>query len=127
MMPPLLRLLLSQPGLLADHADAYAELLGAELAVASRAYKRTGLIRGAQLCCCAVAAALAGGALMLWAVTPEPTARALWIFWMTPGLPLLGALGCQWALRTRSDERLFDSVRRQLKADMAMLNEASAP
>ena len=71
MIHPLFHLLVTQPNLLADHADAYAELVSAEIGTVSSAYKRKVLLNAVQLCCLTVAAILAGVAAMLWAVIPD--------------------------------------------------------
>ena len=125
MAHPLLHLMATQPHLLAEHAQAYAELLAAEVAAASTRWKRRALLGMVGLCCLLVAVVLAGVAWMLWAVVPLDQMPAPWVLIVAPLLPLLVAAGCLLAARGRDDEGTFDSLRQQLKDDMAMLREVS--
>lgn len=70
MIHPLLRLAATQPQMLADHAEAYAALVGEELGRSAAAAKQRLLLAAAGLCLAVTAAVLAGVAAMLWAVTP---------------------------------------------------------
>lgn len=126
MLHPLLHLVTSQPHLLADHAEAYADLFGAELDAASTSWKRKALLSAVALCSAGVAAVLAGVALMLWAVIPPADIHAPWALIAAPLLPLLAAGACLLAARTPPGEAAFDAMRQQVKADVAMLREVSA-
>ena len=121
---PLLHLLTNQPGLIAHHAGAYAELIGTELGAVSEAYERRIVLSAFQLCCWTAAAILTGVALMLWSVIPEPSAPAWWTWVCVPLIPIAGALWCRRALKDRSAQRPFECVRQQLQEDMVMLREA---
>ena len=124
MLHSLLHLLATQPGLIANHADAYAELIGAEIGAMSSAYERRVVLSASQLCCWTAAAILAGVALMLWSVIPEPSAKALWIGICMPLVAVAAALWCRMALQMNKDSRPFECVRQQLKEDAMMLREA---
>lgn len=123
MIHPLLTLVATQPQLLADHAEAYAELATAELVLASAGWKQQAIWTAALLACAVIAVALAGVALMLWAVSPEPNIRAPWALLVAPLLPLLLAVGCWLAARPSAD-RAFNLLRQQVGADLRMLREA---
>jgi hypothetical protein len=123
-MHPLLHLIATQPHLLADHAEAYAELLAAEIGNVSAGWKRRALLNAVALCCLGVAAVLAGTALMLWAVIPAAEIHAPWALWAAPLLPAIAACLCLMAARVREAGSGFDNVRRQVQADIAMLREA---
>ena len=125
MMHPLLHLVATQPQLLADHAEAYAELVAAEIGTASAAWKRRALLNAVALCCLVVAVVLAGVALMLWAVIPAAQMHAAWVLIAAPLLPVAVALGCLLAARAQDEGGVFENLRRQMKADMAMLREMS--
>lgn len=127
MMYRLLQLFATQPQLLADHAEGYAELLVTEIGHVSAAWKRRAVLNALALCCLGVAAVLAGVALMLWAVLPVAHLQALWVLIATPLLPIAAAVGCLVAARVKGDDSPFANVRQQMKADMAMLREMSAP
>lgn len=125
MMHPLLHLILTQPQLLADHVEAYAELVGADIGAASSLWKKRAMLHALALCCLGVAVVLAGVALMLWAVIPATGIQALWTLIATPLLPFVVALTCLKAASLLDSSRAFDNLREQLKADMVMLREAS--
>ncbi len=138
MLRALLRLISTQPTLLADHVQAYAELAADEFGQARAAWQRRLLLQAVCLCSLAVSAVLAGVALMLWAVIPEARMQAPWALLAAPLLPLLLALCCgclaqslaaKPALNGGQSGTLsgaFPRVREQLAADRAMLSEAAA-
>jgi uncharacterized membrane protein YqjE len=126
MLHPMFRLLATQPGLLADHAEAYAELFGSEFASACERWKRQALFHAAALCSMVVAAVLVGVALMLWAVTPTLQPHAAWVLLLVPLLPALLTWWCLHAARASAATEAFGQLRQQLKADASMLREAAA-
>jgi uncharacterized membrane protein YqjE len=126
MMQAVLHLITTQPQLLVEHAQAYAELVGDETRTVSTLWKRQALLNAVALCCLGVGTVLAGVALMLWAVIPAVSAQALWALLGAPLLPLAVALGCWRAAQRPSENRAFDSVRQQLQADLQMLRETAA-
>ena len=127
MLHPLVRLIADRPQWFAEHAQAYAELVAAEVGAVSATWKRQAVLNSVALCGLAVAAVLAGVALMLWAVIPAAQIQAPWALLAAPSLPALLALGCLWAARRLGNPGgAFDSVRRQVQADLTLLREASA-
>lgn len=127
MFHPLIHLIASRPHLLADHASAYAELVGAELARVSSDVKRRAIYGVVALIGAMVGVVLAGTALMLWAVMPATQMVAPWALLVVPAPALLIAVGCGWAARApASSGAAFDSVRKQMHADMVMLRESGA-
>ncbi len=122
-MHPLLNLLATRPLLLAEHAQAYAELLAAELPRATAAFKRRALLLALALLGLLAALLLAGVALMLWAVLPALPMQAPWLLVVVPLLPAGGALACLIAGQARRDAR--GELQRQLSADLALLREAA--
>lgn len=126
MIHPLFLLIATRPQLLADHAEAYAELVATEVGHVSAAWKRRALLYAVALGCLAVAAVLAGVALMLWAVIPVASMQAPWLLIVAPLLPMALAAGCLLAARSAGDANGFKNIGQQMKADLAMLREASA-
>lgn len=126
-MHPLLALLATRPQLLVDHARAYAALVDEEFDVAFAAWRRRAVLLAVALCCLAVAAVLAGVALMLWAVNPVLQPHAPWVLWFTPMLPLLGAATCLVLARNATPNHAFANLGRQISADLAMLRAVSPP
>ena len=126
-MHPLLQLLMTQPGLLGEHAQAYAELLAGEVAAFKQSGQRHLIWGAAAVCLALVGAVLAGVALMLAAVLPAMPAAAVWVLWATPGVPLVAALVCLLRLRAFTATDAFANFRKQIKADMQLLQEVSGP
>ena len=125
MIHPLLRLIATQPQLLADHAEAYAGLVGEELSKTTAVWKQRVLLNAVALCLVGVAAVLGGVALMLWAVIPAANIQAPWALLVAPGVPALLALCCGFAARRERDAAFVD-LKQQIAADLVMLREVSA-
>jgi hypothetical protein len=123
-MHPLLRLVLGRPQLLADHAQAYADLAAAEFSVASLRWRRRALLNAAAACSLGIALVLAGVAVMLWSVLPAAPLEARWVLIAVPLCPGLIGLGCVVAARAGSASEAFAGMRAQLLADLALLREA---
>ena len=125
-MHPLFHLIAKHPQLLADHAEAYAGLVAAEIPRASTAFKRKLLLNALALVTLLVGLMLAGVALMLWSLNPSLAWPAAWPLLAVPLLPIGVALVCLIAAQARSDRAVFADLRIQATADMAMLREAAA-
>lgn len=126
MLHPLLHLIATRPHLLADHAEAYADLLGEEIGLASARWKRRMLLSSIALCGAGVGVVLLGVALMLWAVIPPQDMNAPWALIAAPLVPLLAALAAWLAARGNGPTQPFEQIRRQLREDVVMLREVSA-
>lgn len=126
-MHPVIRLALSQPGLLAEHAAAYANLFSEELSSGAEGFMRRlrcHLLAGA---CLSAGATLAGVALMLWGTRTEGTMPGSWLLLVVPAVPLLAGAILAWAARARSDTQPFSVLREQLGADAELLRDVSTP
>ena len=124
MLHPLFHLIATQPQLLGDHAQAYGELISAELATQAAALKRRTLYGALALCFLGVGIVLAGVALMLWATLVQaPAQTTVWVLVLVPAVPMVLALACYLMTRTRgtADDIAFAELRRQVQADMALL------
>jgi uncharacterized membrane protein YqjE len=122
-MHPLLHLAATQPQWLAEHAEAYADLVAEQISTASQAFGRRTLLNAVAMCCLGVTAVLAGVALMLWATVPAVDIQAPWALVIAPLLPALVAAVCLLATRQSGRGHAFDSLRQQLKADFVLLRE----
>ena len=122
-MSPLLQLIATEPQLLIDHAEGYAELAAAELGGYAATCKRRAVLSGAGLASLGVAAVLFGVALMLWGVMPLPLSPAAWVLVAVPLPFVLLAVGCLIAARKRPSEAAFGRLRQQINADLALLRE----
>ncbi len=122
-MHPLLHLVANQPQLLADHAQAYAELAAVQVARLSADWKRRVLLAAATLCGLVVASVLGGVALMLWSVMPA--VQPSWILFATPTLPALLAACCLVVLRRQYPDAAAQNLWQQVKADLQVLRTAA--
>lgn len=123
-MHPLFHLIATRPHLLLEHVESYAELIGAEMGIATTGVKRSVVLNVVGLCLLIVGVALAGVALMLWAVLPLAQMEAPWALIAVPLPPLVAAVVCLLSARSSTEARAFDNLRRQVSEDMAMLREA---
>ena len=126
-MHPLFALLATRPQLLLDHAQAYSALFLEEFNQAFTSWQRRVALQAVALCCLAVAAMLAGVALMLWAVSPDLHIHVYWVLLVVPLLPLLAAVVCLWLAQQSTGNDVFATLSRQISADAAMLRAASSP
>ena len=125
MIHPLLRLVATQPHLLADHAEAYAGLVSAEIARTAAGVKLRVLVMVVALCLVGVAAVLTGVALMLWAVVPTANMPAPWALVAAPAVPAVIAVVCV-LIGQRKSADTFAELKQQIAADLVMLREVSA-
>jgi uncharacterized membrane protein YqjE len=125
MIHPLLRLVATQPQLLADHAEAYAGLVAEELGKTGAVLKQRLLLAAVALSLTAVSVVLAGVALMLWAVLPATAIQAPWALIAAPSVPAVLALACGLAVK-QERASAFAELKQQVAADLVMLREVSA-
>jgi len=123
MIHPLLRLLVSQPHLLTDHLQAYADLVGEEVAQAKARLVRQAVWFAVAAALAVMAVMLGGVALLLWAAVPTATMPAPWTLLILPGGLAVGAAACFFVGRT-TGEPPFANLQRQLATDAALLREA---
>lgn len=121
MQTPLLGLLARHPAWLAEHAAAYAVLIGEE----ARQGLQQQLSRAAWwllAVCSALAAVLLGGvALMLWQLLGSGAPpRALPVLWTVALLPWATGLLSAWRLWRHVPTPLLAETRRQLQADLGL-------
>jgi hypothetical protein len=115
MIHPLFRLIVSDPQLLADHVEAYSELIAEEVGAVTTHWKKRAALHAVSLACTVVTVVLAGVAVMLWAVVPAP------------GIPFVLAVWAHFAAKAPETEHGFKAIREQLAADAAMLRSVTAP
>ena len=127
MIHPILRLITSEPQLLGDHVEAYADLVGEEVKKTSAAWGLRLALYAAALCLVGVALVLTGVALMLWAALPPSGFTAPWVLVAVPVVTFVLAAACFLYARSSPVESAFDNVKKQISADMAVLREVSAP
>lgn len=116
-MNPWLHLVANRPHLLAEHAQAYAELAAAQIAGVSADWKARALLIALASGSLLVAATLAGVSLLLWSVTAQPPASP-WVLIATPAVPAVLAACCLVALRLRRPRASAGALRQQFEADL---------
>lgn len=126
-MHPLLTLLAIKPQLLIDHAQAYTALFSEEFCLARAQWRKAVILQTVAVSFLGVATALAGAALMLWAVTPVVQIHTPWLLIATPLGPLVVAIACQLAARKQVQSAAFANLRQQMCADMALLRAVATP
>ena len=127
MIHPLLRLAATEPHLLGDHVEAYAALVGEEveqgLDLADHAHRA--LRRGARAWSPS-AWSWSASRCCFCAAVPSTDYPAPWALVVVPLAPFVIAAGCVVFARSKPIEKPFDTIKKQLNADMAMLREVSA-
>lgn len=126
MIHPLIRLLATQPQLIAEHLGAYASLIGAETQTVKNRVVKQLMLAGLALCLVGVAVVLSGVSVMLWAVSPSLPPGAGWVLVAAPLLPALCAGVAVWFARRPVTGEAFAIVQLQLEADARMLREIGA-
>jgi len=124
---PLLRLVVEQPELLAEHVTAYAVAFAEEGALAAARLRRR-LAWLLVACACGVGTiTLAGIAVMLWATLPLSGLSASETTGVLVAVPIAmlaaGACAMVRALRHRAEES-FAGLRRNVAADLALIRGA---
>ncbi len=128
MIHPALRLALARPDLIAEHASAYACLLGEGVSKEGDRLKNRLVCQVAAMALAAVALVLVGVAVLLWSALPDTAPIRPWPFWLVPAVPLLAAIALAWLGRDRrSLPSTLSSVGRQLAADAELLRGAARP
>lgn len=125
MIHPLFRLLVSEPQMLADHVEAYAELVTEEVGAVAARMKRRMILQAVSLAGITLGVLFGAIALMLWAAVPE--LRAPWVLVAVPVVPLLAGIGCHFGAKKPAEETHgMKVIREQFAADAAMLRSVSA-
>lgn len=123
---PLLKLVITQPHLLCEHLEAYAALIGQEAKKVSTSMAvRIGLYAGAGLLAL-IGVLLVGVALLLRASISAAEYPAGWALVVVPLTPFVIAGAMVFAARSKPIEKAFDKVKKQVKADISLLHEASS-
>lgn len=128
MIHPLFRLLVSDPQLIAEHVEAYSELMAEEVGAVTVQWKRRAMLVTMSLVCMFVTVVLAGVAMLLWAVVPLERMNSPWGLLLGPCVPLVLGLWAWLSAKAPVDEgRGFRVIKEQLAADAAMLRSVTAP
>jgi uncharacterized membrane protein YqjE len=127
MIHPVFRLAAAQPMLLAAHVGAYAGLVSEELHTSAAALQRRLLWQLGGALSLAVAAVLAGVALLVWVSLAPGVQPARWLFVVTPLLPAALGLAACWRAQVHRNGEPLARLRAQLTEDAALLAHHTAP
>lgn len=121
MIHPAFMALARQPGLLLEHAGAYADLASAELDEWGEQWKlRAGLSTIAALLA-VLGLGLAGAAGLAAAAVPLSAMPMPWLLVVIPLVPLVLAAGLAWRVHRLEKAALFAALREQMAQDLATL------
>jgi len=124
MLSMLLKLIVKQPSLLLNHAQAYADLAVDETHRLLHRWRTRAMLYGASFVCLCLGLVLGGVALMLWSVLPVIAEQSGWVLLVLPLLCEVLAVACFLAARGRPDGRAFAIMQEQLQLDVLALREA---
>ena len=125
MFKQLFRLATREPEILADHLEAYSELIAGELNTAATRWQRHAALRALGYASFVVAGLLTAMALMLWAVIPVTTMNEPWVLPVVPLVPVIVGVWSSRSARKVLGAETFVTLRRQWAADREMLREVS--
>jgi uncharacterized membrane protein YqjE len=125
MLIQLFRLATQEPEILADHAEAYSELIAGELNSAASRWKRRVVRKALAYAAFGVAGLLIAIALLLWAAVPIARMNVPWLLVFVPLIPAIVGLWASLSARTGTGEETFVTLRHQWAADREMLREVS--
>ncbi len=125
MIHPLLRLVVTQPHLVTDHAQAYGGLISEEVSKTIAAIKLKAILFVIAALLLLFGLLLAGVSALLAASVPHSSMPAGWILIVFPCILLVGGAVCVFVALGKPTHS-FSELKQQLSADMSMLREASA-
>lgn len=121
-----LHLITQKPHLLLEHADAYTDLIGQEIANAAKTWRYRLWVGAITILLFGSTVVLSGVSLMLWASTPSLLIHTPWLLWATPLTPLIFCLISAFMLNRHLQNRIFFDLQLQIKEDLALLRGITA-
>jgi hypothetical protein len=124
MLSMLFKLIVKQPSLLLNHAQAYADLAVDETRRLTRRWRTRAMLYGASFVFFCLGLVLGGVAVMLWSALPVMAEQTSWVLLALPLLFEALALACFLVAQGRVDAPAFAIMQEQLKLDVLALREA---
>lgn len=121
MLPPLLRIIINEPGLLADHAVAYSHLISHDARLWKASVKRQLLLKAMMGGGILLALLFAGIALMVWGATDHNH----WTLIVVPLVPLVLAIVAGYLAADKTDDTPFAATKSQICTDVRMFKEGN--
>ena len=124
MTHPALLILAKNPEILADHAEAYTDLITESLKSTMSQWRRRAVCDVAIVFCIMLSVLFAGVAAMLWGASAGPTYQGQWLLIGVPFVPLLVASGLWQVSSKRSyGADAIEIIKKQVRADLAVLRQ----
>ena len=120
MLPPLLKIMINEPGLLAEHIEAYSQLIVKDVASWQNSIKRQFKLKAIMGGSLFLTLLFTGIAVMLWGTTNSTH----WSLFVIPLIPLLTLIiSGIMLLSGHAARNPFHSVKKQFCSDLRMLKE----
>lgn len=120
MLPPLLRIMINEPGLISEHAAAYSHLIVQEAQQWQATMKRRVIVKIAMGSSLFFTLIFAGIALMIWGATDH----AHWTLIVVPLVPLLVFIASIVVMANEDASiKPFQATKTQLCNDLSMFKE----
>jgi peptidoglycan/LPS O-acetylase OafA/YrhL len=120
MLPPLLKIMINEPGLLAEHIEAYSQLIVKDVALWQDSVKRQFKLKAIMGGSLFLTLLFTGIAVMLWGTTNSTH----WSLLVIPTIPLLTLIiSGMMLLSGHVASNPFQSVKKQFCSDLRMLKE----
>jgi hypothetical protein len=124
MIHPALLILAKNPEILADHAEAYTDLIGESLKSTMITWRRRAACQFAAALFMMLSLIFTGIAAMLWGGGTGVNYQAPWLLVVVPILPLLLALALwQCSSKIANGPDALEVLKSQVRADLAVLRQ----
>jgi len=122
MLPPLLKIMINEPGLLSEHIEAYSQLIVKDVALWQDSIKRQFKLKAIMGGSLFLTLLFTGIAVMLWGATNSTH----WSLIVVPLIPLLTLIVAWMMLMNRHiAQNPFQSIKKQFCSDLRMLKEGA--
>ena len=124
MTHPALLVFAKKPDLLADHVEAYSDLIATSLKAMLSTWRRRIVFEAAMIFCIFLSAIFTGVAAMLWGANGGVVTHVAWLLLAVPAAPLVLAI-VLWLLASKLSygAHELDAIKAQVRADLALLRE----
>ncbi len=122
MLPPFLKIMINEPGLLTEHLQAYSHLVTKDVRHWGTSFQHRLLLKAILGGTLFLAVLFGGFALMIWGATDN----AHWSLIVVPLMPLVVAIASGVLLSNKDmGPKPFESVKKQFCADIRMFKEGA--
>ncbi len=118
---PFFATLVTQPGLIVEHLDAYADLAKAEAGAWGSSLQSRWILKLAIGVCGLLAITLGAMAALLAGAIDWRSMPHGWVLLAVPAIPIVTALGCWWRLKALAPKQAFALLRDQVATDLKIM------